>query len=211
MAKRRKSREPKPVTGFDEFKECLLLLAGEDYEEIYESMPGGSLEEISQWTAAILEDWEAVAKPMIAKDHNALLWRIAAEPFWIGQWLEANSLLELDLDLDHQTALVQAAKHVTLAIPQLFAPGEPMENGYFMWWDLLLDHQTLRPELADTCLEILRDLSWRPDERVQAAALHGLGHLMHPGRPAVVDEFIRRHPEARGDRWILECREGTVM
>jgi len=152
-----------------------------------------------------------MAKAMTAKDQNALLWRIGGEPMWIGWWLEAKSGFGNDLGLEDQTALVQAAKHVTLAIPSLFAPEEQVENGYFMWWDLLLKRKAMRPELADTCLEILQDLCWHRDERVQGAALHGLGHLKHPGRPAVVDEFVRRHPDAKGDRWILECREGTVM
>ena len=42
------------------------------------------------------------------------------------------------------------------------------------------------------------------------AALHGLGHLAHPGRPPIVDEFIRRHPERSQDIWVLQCRNGTV-
>ena len=191
---------------FDEFKSHLLLLSEDFDDQLDEFVWTNGEPAVSQWVAAILEQWEEIAKDLSRKQQNVLLWRIIGYPLFIGFWLQDNS----KLDLPEKFLLLHAAKNVTLSLPQLFEPGEPMENGYYMWWDILAKSNS-RHEIASICLDLLADLSLPQDPHVQVAALHGLGHLQHPERPAVVDEFIRRHPEFKDEPWVLQCRNGTVL
>lgn len=159
--------------------------------------------EILEIVCELLRDWEVTAAGLTHKVQNKILWRIMSNPLFVG-W----SLAEVPLE--KALSFIDAAKNVTLSIPTLFAPNEAMENAYYMWWDCLVDHET-SSAVMDELLLTLSELSLHKDERIQAAALHGLGHLRHPRRAAAVDEFIRRHPDLAGNPWVLECREGTVM
>lgn len=189
----------------EEFREYLFLDVKDVDEELNEFVWSEGESRVSGWLTSIFEDWEEIAKPLPHKRQNVVLWRICGEPLWIGWWLKGSVLSH-----EEKYALLDAAKVVTQAVPKLFGPSEPMENGYFMWWDLLAS-DIIDPPVAKACLDILAELSRHPDDRVQYAALHGLGHLQHPERPAVIDQYVQFHPAAKGDPWILQCREGTVM
>jgi len=157
--------------------------------------------------AALNWEWLASGKPL--KVHNKALWRTIGNPLFVGMFyigLEVHPVAE-------KIEMIEALKHVTLSIPALHDDGEPMETGYFMLWDMVAPECT-EPATADACFEVLKELLWNLDERIQYAALHGLGHLNHPSRPALVTEFIRRvdsklTPE--GHLWLEQCRDGTVM
>ena len=111
---------------------------------------------------------------------------------------------------------------------------EVMENCFDMWWDMILygfwfqsklfkrhvkmgDVSALDTEsllLLDVMFEILKQILALPDERTQAYALHGLGHLHHPSVTETVQRFIDDHKTKlteEGLRWIEACRDGTVM
>lgn len=163
-------------------------------------------EVIAEWLIRCMQDWEENSKGIPSSDLNDIIWRVGGEPLWLGSSFYNHSRLTLD----QQSRLLEAAKFVSLSIPALFTPEEPVENGYFMWWDMLAKSID-NPDLAQQCLNILSELSQHADSRVQVVALHGLGHLSAPGREAVVDEYIRRHPEYADNDWILQCRNGTVM
>ena len=191
---------------FVEFREYVILTSREDEEVLYEVEWTLGKAQICRWVIDILEEWAEYASGMTHKQQDQVLWRIGSNPMFVGWWLEEGS----EIERADQLRLLDAAKGVTLSIPKLYGPGQPMDTAYFMWWDLLISDAS-NLEISDRCLEILGDLSWHADQRVQCAALHGLGHLSHPRRPAVVDEYIRRHPEAITDSWVQQCREGTVM
>ena len=161
---------------------------------------------VAQWLAQILTNWRERATPMSHGDQNTVLWRIGSNPLFLGWRLESKS----ELAFDEQFEIVRAAKCVTLAIPYLFGAGEPMETAYYMWWDLLISGVD-GGEIGTVVLETLSDLSMHSDERVQLSALHGLGHLGHPGRASVVERYIQFHPELASDPWICQCRDGSVM
>ena len=189
---------------FEVFRHTLLTgTSDEDLDEVVYSY--GQVQ-VSEWLVLILKNWLDTARLLSHAQQDRILWRIGSNPMFIGWWLEADS----KLNFDQKTTLLQASKSVPLAIPSLFKPDEPMENGYFMWWDLLCSGIS-DEDLASECLEILEALSQHNDNRVQASALHGLGHLQHPRRAQVVDAYIARHPEAGKSEWILACRDGTVM
>lgn len=107
-----------------------------------------------------------------------------------------------------------------------------MENCFSMWWDLIAkgfweqlllddikegDIAALNEErrtLLDAMLGTLSKILALPDKRTQGYALHGLGHLHHPGVRQAVQQYLDRHrnelpPE--GIRWVEMCRDGTVM
>jgi len=195
------------VVGFEDFEEYLFLVDRDVDEELDELRDSVCSSEFAVWIGRILTNWAQRAKPLRAKDQDAVLWRIGGNPLFIG-WLLENGYW--GLDIPERLELLQAAKQVTLSIPVLFGPDEPMETAYYMWWDLLISGVE-HPQVAELELEILSDLSLHRDERVQLSALHGLGHLKHPDRPQAVNRFVQFHPDLASDPWIKQCREGTVM
>jgi hypothetical protein len=84
--------------------------------------------------------------------------------------------------------------------PDLPDPTEPRTD----------DECATHDAMFETLVAILR----LPDQRTQGYALHGLGHLKHPGGPAVVQGYIDAHREEltpEGLAWVEKCRDGTVM
>lgn len=184
------------------------LLDPDPEEEINLSYVRPALaEDLAKWISRIMSAWPLVCRGRSQQVQNIGLWRIASEPLWLDlEFLGPTAEIPLKLQIE----LVRSAKQVTLGIPDLIRPDEPMETGYFMWWDLLQNFEH-GPDVRDAFLEVLSDLVHHEDKHVQVAALHGLGHLEHPGRIAVVDDFIRRNPDLADDSWVLQCRDGTVM
>jgi hypothetical protein len=120
----------------------------------------------------------------------------------------------------------------SMRVPYLeFVTGHPaavMENAFDMWWDMLLGsfwshrgfhHDYGRLDLSDKAIldaafETLDAILESGNERCQQYALHGLGHLHHPGVPARVDKVIQMHGhDLTSDElaWLEQCRDGTVM
>lgn len=83
-----------------------------------------------------------------------------------------------------------------------------------MWWDCLRyfgddpDPITLEA-IFQACCEILA----MPNPEVWDSALHGLGHLDHPGRRDAIEKFLVLHPELNDEmkRYAALCIEGTVL
>jgi hypothetical protein len=98
-----------------------------------------------------------------------------------------------------------------------------MENCFFMWWDMLLGDLYLpgeaelsedAGEIEGAMLETLTRILALDDIRTQHYALHGLGHLKHPGAREVVAQYIHAHGREwteEGRQWLAQCRDGTVM
>lgn len=152
--------------------------------------------------------WASLAKPHSSKVHDKALWRLKSEPIWVGFYIQ-----DSDVPMDERVQMVEALKHITLAIPEVHGPREPMETGYYMLWHTV-GKACNASETADACFEVLKELLWNLDERIQYSALHGLGHLNHPSRPALVSEFIQRADSKLSQEertWLQECRDGTVM
>ena len=47
----------------------------------------------------------------------------------------------------------------------------------------------------------------------QGAALHGLGHITHPGKQALIERYLRRHPDLQPNvrSYALASIEGKVL
>lgn len=69
-------------------------------------------------------------------------------------------------------------------------------------------------ETLDAMFDTLAKILHLDDGRTQSYALHGLGHLHHPGVKDLVQRYINEHREgltAEDVKWLEECRDGTVM
>jgi len=99
-----------------------------------------------------------------------------------------------------------------------------------MWWDLILegfwrlprpfvpgtyrgDASKLDSEsraLLDAMFETLKRILDLPCIEAQRCALHGLGHLHHPGVRNTVQHYIDARKSELDLAWLERCRDGTV-
>ena len=87
-----------------------------------------------------------------------------------------------------------------------------MPHGWEMLWDMVFGPGQMPDETADIFLASLEEILSINDKRCQAAALHGLNHLDHPRRPAVVQAWINAHRhEGWNISWLEACRDGKAM
>jgi hypothetical protein len=111
---------------------------------------------------------------------------------------------------------------------------EELPGSFYMWWDHIctgfwFGHIAATPPdtpqyarlaeddkaLVDTIFETLCKILRLDDDKTNSCALHGLGHLHHPGVHRVVQAFIDDLPdEARSTgaiKWLEQCRDGKVI
>jgi hypothetical protein len=106
---------------------------------------------------------------------------------------------------------------------------EPLQKCFYMWWHIVVtgfwaregqfespDPQQLSPEstaLLDAVFETLKQILDTPDPRTQGYALHGLGHLHHPGVRELVQGYLVQNKDRFTEEhvhWIEQCRDGLV-
>ncbi|MDB6123041.1 MAG: hypothetical protein JWQ71_2034 [Pedosphaera sp.] len=154
---------------------------------------------------------------------NQGFWAILGPDFELQQYLWQQSV-----PLTDRTACIRSMYRPYAN----FIAGHPaavMENCFDMWWDLVLKSYRWRQHngnydftrldsdgraLLDAAFETLCLILSLNDERCQAYALHGLGHLHHPGVIQVVQRFIDSHRSEMNSEnllWLEQCRDGTVM
>ena len=64
-----------------------------------------------------------------------------------------------------------------------------------MWWDLLRGApQDEYLELTEFYFHAMGEILQLPYLQAQGSALHGLGHLEHPGKPELIKNFLKQHP-----------------
>jgi hypothetical protein len=105
---------------------------------------------------------------------------------------------------------------------QLFA-AEPLDTSSAMWWDSLAfdwdcgnrarangGEDQLMQDVMFTTLAKLLEL---PAVTCQSAALHGLGHLHHPGTEQLVQEYLARNKSIDADlrKYALKAATFEVM
>lgn len=106
---------------------------------------------------------------------------------------------------------------------------ESLQKCFYMWWHIIVtgfwthqgqfetpDLSQLDPEaasLVETIFETLKQILAVPDPRVQGYALHGLGHLQHPGVRDLVQHYIDENKDRFTEehvQWMEQCRDGVV-
>jgi len=115
------------------------------------------------------------------------------------QWVFAGDI-SLEARIHCIQSIFDAFERVLAGWPSREAP-----SSFFMWWDNFAsafwssvspveaadaineDARKVLDTMFDTLIRILK----LPDRGCQICALHGLGHLRHPGVPAAIDQYRR--------------------
>ena len=106
---------------------------------------------------------------------------------------------------------------------------EPLQKCFYMWWHIIVtgfwahqgqfespDFSQLDSEstaLLEGIFETLKQILSVPDPRTQGYALHGLGHLHHPGIRELIQRYLDENKDLFTDehvQWIEQCRDGIV-
>lgn len=151
------------------------------------------------------------------------IWAIFSPSFSLTELLWDSSV-----PLDKRAACIRAMGKLFAD----FVPGndaEPLQKCFYMWWHIVVtgfwahagqfetpDISKLDSEAAtllETMFETLKQILEVPDPRTQGYALHGLGHLQHPGVRDVVQRYLDNNKNRftkEHVQWIEQCRDGLV-
>lgn len=200
---------------------------GRDFDEAVPFSPGVLLEYMTR----LFSDFGSIAPRYSLPQVNRAIWTI------LGPGLDMPALLfDRALPLSKRLECIRSMYHVYSDFVAR-SRAEVMENCFDMWWDLLAhefwfqrrffypkamkiewgDVSKLDVEdraILDVMFETLKRILELPDSRTRIYALHGLGHLSHPGVRETVQQFIESHKSEFTEeriRWLEECRDGTVM
>ena len=122
------------------------------------------------------------------------------------EWSTANIIDDSNLPLSSRKDYIES---MAVLFERLFA-NEPLDTSVHMWWDSLCyawhcgnrnrerggDDLELQDIFFQTLSKVLAIDSWT----CQGAALHGLGHLHHPGTKELVNRYldeILRWPQSK--------------
>ena len=127
------------------------------------------------------------------------------EGFWsimglTHEWSVGNIIDYSDEPLSSRKECIES---MAVLFERLFAR-EPLDTSVHMWWDSLCyawhsgnrnrerggEDSELQDVFFQTLAKVLAVDSWI----CQGAALHGLGHLHHPGTAGLVHRYIEEHP-----------------
>lgn len=151
------------------------------------------------------------------------IWAIFSPSFAL---IEA--LWDSNIPLEKRTACIRAMlKLFTDYVPTQDADG--LQKCFFMWWHIIVtgfwarqgqfeepDISQLDPDsmaLLQTIFGTLKEILNVADPRTQGYALHGLGHLHHPGVHDLIQSYIQQNKDRFTEehvQWIEQCRDGVV-
>lgn len=81
------------------------------------------------------------------------------------------------------------------AIPGIFRSlfaDRPLEQACYMWWDMLRRFEDAGdPTIVNAMVVALEQILALPARHCQMSALHGLGHLEHPLKAAIIESFVQ--------------------
>lgn len=107
-------------------------------------------------------------------------WLIASEQ--LSKWL-----WDGDLSIDLRRACIEA-------MPMLFRDffqDHPLETACSMWWDMLRNFKgNIDSRIVDAMVNALEKTLQLPARHCQMSALHGLGHLQHKSKEAIIQAFL---------------------
>ncbi len=99
---------------------------------------------------------------------------------------------------------------------------KPLHTACFMWWDSFTDEYSITqvhsetaegPSIQNVMFEILCQTLKLDVEICQHGALHGLGHLRHPGTEAVIRTWMASKPDLdqQSSDFAEECIVGNIV
>lgn len=92
----------------------------------------------------------------------------------------------------------------------------PIEHACFMWWDELRDwdHRKDRdPHIREVIVKALEQILTLPSRDCQMSALHGLGHLPHPSRVSLIQDYLQQTSDMDEElrEYVQDAMAGEVL
>jgi hypothetical protein len=157
--------------------------------------PEPEFEQLWDDTRDRVADWQLDYATTLFSAPSFLLGSYSEQALRNGFWSLPNAwdlrdlIWDQGLDSNRREACLRA---MYFLFRDLFARN-PLEDTCFMWWDLLRYFGQRRdPRVIETQLSVLGQILSLSDEECQRAALHGLGHITHDGKAALIAEFLSR-------------------
>lgn len=212
------------VSDDEQFDYFLREPSGEQYDEAVSSSP----EIVIGHMTKLFSEFGHIASMYSLAQLNQGIWGL------LGENLRLHELLwDSSVPLEERVQCIRSMYSVYSDFVSK-SEVEAMENCFDMWWDLILHGFWFQPKLfeqriqmgdvskldtesrrlLDVMFETLKHILDLTDARTQGYALHGLGHLHHPGVRETVQKFINTHKAElteQGLQWLERCRDGTVM
>ncbi|MEI6084893.1 MAG: hypothetical protein WCS70_11395 [Verrucomicrobiota bacterium] len=92
---------------------------------------------------------------------------------------------------------------------------KPLGTICYMWWDLIGHCVEAMPDeqVVDATLHSLEKILALDSPDCQMSALHGLGHLKHPGKERIIRSYLAQNPELTDEAraYAEEAILGTVL
>ena len=190
---------------FDQFVAFLFA------REVPDAEPEAGKQEPWYWKAEVIFIPERICKyyTQLFQQPEFLVERFSKRQLEEGFWAIQSPNLDCsvfriiaDTDLAFETR-AQCIRSMYELFKSLFA-SQPLDTSVSMWWDSMCydwhcgnrnrERGGEDLQLQDVFFETLTEILFLDSETCQGAALHGLGHLHHPGTEEVVDRYLGQHP-----------------
>jgi hypothetical protein len=203
-----------------------LYMVGLDGEKFDQSAPSSPLVVVEHMTGLFTSFGQIGTKYSIEQVDQAV-WGM------FGANLRLYELIfDSSVPIENRLACIRSMHHVySDFVTHLQTNLPPNLSGFYMWWDLLLhgfwdsnkpyfpgtykgDASKLDFEsrlMLDVLFETLQRILSLADRESQKSALHGLGHLHHPGVRDEVQQFIDSSESDFELKWLEACRDGTCQ
>ena len=90
-----------------------------------------------------------------------------------------------------------------------FLIDHPLDTACFMWWDMLrFFGESPDRRVQEAMLRALDEVLQVPSRHCQVSALHGLGHLAHEGKEAIIRRFLATNADV--DSEMREYAEHAI-
>ncbi|HZT60019.1 MAG TPA: hypothetical protein VFA21_15525 [Pyrinomonadaceae bacterium] len=117
-------------------------------------------------------------------------------------------------DMDVPLPLRQECVHSMVNLFESVFMKNSLGDVAFMWWDSFRSFED-EPEweMVEAVFGALSQIIRMESSVCWCSALHGLGHLNHPGKVALINDFLQTHPDVHPDTKIyaLAAIEGRVL
>jgi hypothetical protein len=203
-----------------------LFMVGLDGEKFDESTPSSPSVVVDHMTV-LFSNFGLIANKYSIDQVDQAVWGMLGANLRLYEFIFAPSV-----PIENRLECIRSMYHVYFNfVTHLQTDLGPNLSGFYMWWDLLLhgfwtsdkphfpgtykgDPSKLDSEsrvMLDVMFETLRRILSLPDRESQKSALHGLGHLDHPGVRDEVQKFIDTRKSDFKLEWLEECRDGACQ
>ena len=211
------------VSDKEQFDYFLTDLAGEQYDEAVPSSPAVLVKHMTK----LFSEFGQIANKYSLAQVDQAVWGILGEKLRLYEFL-----FDTSVPLPNRLECIRSMYCVySDFVAKSEADPDPDLSGFWMWWDLVLhgfwtpprpfvagtyrgDASKLDSEsrvLLDVMFDTLKRILDLPHRETQRCALHGLGHLHHPGVHDTVQRYMDANKSEFPLAWLEQCRDGTVQ